>query len=283
MLIQNAFMIIIYEDVTDMRFFFNMLGVGLLLMSSGCIIDKEVPSSGVRSPNSENGALSREGLAFSRLLSSPLSVPLYMGHAYNDLDDGKPMRIGYTDPLTRSLNAMTCGVIGGAIIMCGEVIISLPELLAMTQFKSVYYPWETFTVNEREPRLAERLKDPKLHRMVEESKGRLAERTMKAAEVAIDIAGEVTAEVIEEAIVAGIENSINKKSGSSKTAVLRSTDTNDKRMRGTVRPRVAHSSCRGTGICHICKGKGFVGKDIICRGCGGTKKCRACRGIGYVE
>jgi hypothetical protein len=153
----------------------------------------------------------------------------------------------------------------------------------MTQFKSVYYPWETFTVNEREPRLEKRLKDPKLRRAVEESKGRLAVRAMKATEVAIDIAGEVTSEVVEEAVVAGVENSINKKTGSSKTTVSGSTDANDRNIRSTDRPRVTHSSCRGSGICHICKGKGIVGKDIICRGCGGTKKCRACRGLGYVE
>ena len=274
---------IMFGDMANMRKTYNMLIVSLLLISSGCIIDKETPSSGVRSLNRENGALAREGLAFSRLLSSPLSVPLYMGHAYNDLDDGKPMRIGYTDPLTRSFNALTCGVIGGAFIMCGEVVVSLPELLTTTQFKSVYYPWETFTINEREPRLEARLKDPELRRVVEESKGRLAVKTMKAAEVAIDIAGEVANEVVEEAVVAGVESAINKNSRSSKTIVSRSSDANSRGVNGMTKPRVMHSSCRGTGRCHICKGKGIVGKDIICSGCGGTLRCRACRGLGYVE
>ena len=67
---------IMFGDMANMRKTYNMLIVSLLLISSGCIIDKETPSSGVRSLNRENGALAREGLAFSRLLSSPLSVPL---------------------------------------------------------------------------------------------------------------------------------------------------------------------------------------------------------------
>ena len=53
--------------------------------------------------------------------------------------------------------------------------------------------------------------------------------------------------------------------------------------KSSVRPSVPHSSCRGSGICPICRGRKIVGADITCTGCGGSGRCRACGGRGYVN
>lgn len=53
--------------------------------------------------------------------------------------------------------------------------------------------------------------------------------------------------------------------------------------RSSVKPRVKHSYCHGSGICQICKGKGRVGADMKCTGCGGTGRCRACHGSGWAN
>ena len=62
------------------------------------------------------------------------------------------------------------------------------------------------------------------------------------------------------------------------------------KQNGTAKPNtngiwtpVSHSSCRGTGICHICKGRKIVGADMTCTGCGGSGICRACGGRGYTN
>ena len=53
--------------------------------------------------------------------------------------------------------------------------------------------------------------------------------------------------------------------------------------RSSVKPRMKHSYCHGSGICQICKGKGYVGADMKCTGCGGTGRCQACHGSGWAN
>ena len=144
--------------------------------------------------------------------------------------------------------------IQGSVVACLELVGGSLELITFQQFKSFAYPWE---IDENDPDMVRIIKESEEQKLLSES----------------DSSSEYS-------------SSQSYKSGVSRKGSSSSFSYNS----GTrVKPRVRHSSCRGTGRCNICKGKGYVGSirtlqdqnRLRCRGCGGSGSCSACGGSGY--
>lgn len=175
------------------------LCAGLL---TGCIFEKTPAETGsIRDPNREISVGEREGLAFSRLLTSPVVFPIlfYRGYDYFKPDD-RPMEIFKTDPVSLTLSSLLLAAFKTPFIMSEEIVVSLPEILSTAQFKSAYYPWETYVGNKRDRTYEEDINDPELKRIAAESNARMIERAADVAEVAIEVGGEALSQAIDQEI-----------------------------------------------------------------------------------
>jgi len=84
---------------------------------------------------SEPNALARQGLAFSRIICSPLNM---VGFTVAECEN-----IGGASVILFPI--ICCWTIpAGAIAMTGDVITGLFEMLFWQQFKNVTYPWDSF-------------------------------------------------------------------------------------------------------------------------------------------
>lgn len=174
----------------------------LALALAGCKITETPPKGSCR--DAEHGVLAREGLAFSRVITSPIQLPLtYAGLYAHYFDDGKPMRLGHTDPFSKGVSTLLCGSVKGPICICEELVVGLAEILTTAQFNSVIYPWETLGFYERSRNLKQDLEYINSPEMLEKRKQaelRLEKRALTAAAVAVEASGEVVEEAIEHAI-----------------------------------------------------------------------------------
>lgn len=116
-------------------FLFFLLGFVIL---TGCTTDPfgEYTPTGVRAENYNPDVLTREGLAFSRILTSPIVIPHLMAHGWHTTKD--------RDVLTRSFTFLANGITLGPFIIAEEIVVGTLEMLTFQQFKSSFYPWETF-------------------------------------------------------------------------------------------------------------------------------------------
>ena len=172
------------------------------LLLTGCIWEKTPAEAGsIRDPNREIGIGGREGLAFSRLLTSPVMFPVlfYRGYDYFKPDD-RPMEIFKTDPLSLTLSSLLLAAFKTPFLMSEEIVVALPEMLSTAQFKSAYYPWETYVGNKRDRTYEEDINDPELKRVTEEAHARMIERAADVAEVAIEVGGEALSQAVDQEI-----------------------------------------------------------------------------------
>lgn len=188
----------------------NCALLAVLSLAAGCRITEAPPKGSVR--DCPHGFFAREGLAFSRLLSSPVQLPLsYAGLYSYYYDDGKPMRFGYTDPFSKGLCSLLHGSVSGPVFICEEICVGLAEILSTVQFNSVIYPWETYGFYERSWNLAQELEyvnSPEMLEKRRQSRERLGEMALEAAAVAIEVAGEAAGAAIEQSISDNAEGAI---------------------------------------------------------------------------
>ena len=144
----------------------------------------------------------------------------------------------------------------GCFVASIDILVGSVEFLTFQQFKDVSYSWESFD------------------------------------KVKSDKYGNPIVEFYANVVLAAIEGLANADYSSSNNSNLpkdTSSFSNKTQSNPNSSPRVRHSSCRGTGRCNICKGKGYVGSirtlqdqnRLRCRGCGGSGSCSACGGSGY--
>lgn len=205
---------------------------------TGCVSTGDMGDSGSSTGqvSSEPGALERQGLAFSRIICSPLNM---VGFTVAECEN-----IGGASAILFPF--ICCWTIpAGALAMTGDVITGTFEMLFWQQFKSVTYPWDSFNYEAAKP-------------YCDFTKALLVAALTGAAEGAV------------EGAVSGATGSSSSYTSSSSSY----SGSSSKRF-----ARAKHSSCRGTGICNICKGKGRVGADKRCV-CGGSGICRPCNGTG---
>lgn len=92
--------------------------------------------------SSEPNALERQGLAFSRILCSPLNMVGFTAAECENIGGASvilfPVICCWTIP-------------AGAIAMTGDVITGTFEMLFWQQFKNVRYPWDSFTYEAAKP------------------------------------------------------------------------------------------------------------------------------------
>lgn len=138
----------------------------------------------------------------------------------------------------------------GCFVATIDVLVGSAELLTFQQFKDVSYSWESFD----------------------------SVKSDKYGKPIVEFYCVVLLAAVEGLATADYSGSLNNSNSSKKTSVIKSGTQNNAKPR----PRVNHSSCRGTGICNICSGNGRVG-TLTCRGCGGSGICRPCGGKGYVD
>lgn len=174
----------------------------VLSLIAGCKITEAPPEGGVR--DCQHGFFAREGLAFSRLLSSPVQLPLsYAGLYSYYYDDGKPMRFGHTDPFSKGLCSLLHGSVSGPVFICEEICVGLAEILSTVQFNRVIYPWETYGFYERSWNLEQELEyinSPEMLEKRRQSRERLGEMALEATAIAVEVAGEAAGAAIEQSI-----------------------------------------------------------------------------------
>lgn len=173
----------------------------VIALCGGCIYDKSQAERGsIRDPEREINIAGREGLAFSRLLTAPVVMPMYFYKTYDYFGGGRPMIIFKTDPVSLTLSGLLLTAFTSPFIICEEAVVSLVEILTTAQFKSAYYPWETYVGNKRGRRYEEDINDPELQKAKDEANARLVKRAGDIAVAAIEVAGEVATEATTTAI-----------------------------------------------------------------------------------
>ncbi len=77
----------------------------------------------------------REGLAFSRILCSPLSI---VGFTYAECQEQGPEGV-FLFPFTLCMT-----VPAGVFAMATDIVTGTGEMVIAHQFKEIHYPWESF-------------------------------------------------------------------------------------------------------------------------------------------
>lgn len=123
----------------------NAILVVSALALSGCITDYNLHNypeklyPGVRAQNREMSALACEGLGFSRIVTSPVLIPLVGASEFMTSD--------HQDYVNRTLGGVFGAVLEAPVLMVQEIGVGLAEMLSLQQFKSQYYPWEQYAVS----------------------------------------------------------------------------------------------------------------------------------------
>lgn len=109
-----------------------------------CSMEENPPQGSVRA-DKHLGWAAREGLAFSRILTSPLNVllaPCGMSQA-NVSTEG---RTGF-DKFAAEPVVFVASVCYGAVGTVDEILVGTFEALTTMKVRQVYYPWETYRVS----------------------------------------------------------------------------------------------------------------------------------------
>ena len=110
-----------------------LIAITVSMALSGCVTDGDV--SEVRKSYYEPGIAEREGLALSRIVTSPYSI---VGFTYADCK-----RAGAWAPLLFHFDLLKT-VPAGCLAASADILTGTTELLTFHQFKDVSYPWESF-------------------------------------------------------------------------------------------------------------------------------------------
>lgn len=111
----------------------GIIAVAMGMALVGCVTDGDV--STVRRSYYEPGIAEREGLALSRIVTSPYSI---VGFTYADCK-----RAGAWAPILFPFDLLKT-VPAGSLAACADILTGTVELLTFHQFKDVSYPWESF-------------------------------------------------------------------------------------------------------------------------------------------
>ena len=109
-----------------------------------CCIEENPPQGNVRA-DKRLGWAAREGLAFSRILTSPLNIllaPCGMTQANVSTEE----RTGF-DKFAAEPVVFVASVCYGAVGTVDEILVGTFEALTTMKVKQVYYPWETYRVS----------------------------------------------------------------------------------------------------------------------------------------
>lgn len=109
-----------------------------------CCIEEMPPQGSVRADR-RLGWAAREGLAFSRILTSPLNIllaPCGMTQANVSMEE----RTGF-DKFAAEPVVFVASVCYGAVGAVDEILVGTFEVLTTMKVKQVYYPWETYRVS----------------------------------------------------------------------------------------------------------------------------------------
>ena len=112
--------------------------------AANCCIEEHPPQGSVRA-DMRLGWAAREGLAFSRILTSPLNVvlaPCGMTQANVSTEE----RTGF-DKFAAEPIVFVTSVCYGAVGTFDEILVGTFEVLTTMKVKQVYYPWETYRVS----------------------------------------------------------------------------------------------------------------------------------------
>ena len=112
--------------------------------AAGCCIEANPPLGSVRA-HKNHGWAAREGLAFSRILTSPLNLvlaPCGMSHANISTEE----RTGF-DKFAAEPVVFVASVCYGAVGTVDEILVGTFEALTTMKARPVYYPWETSRVS----------------------------------------------------------------------------------------------------------------------------------------
>lgn len=109
-----------------------------------CCMEENPPQGSVRA-DKHLGWAAREGLAFSRILTSPLNIllaPCGMTQANISTEE----RTGF-DKFAAEPVVFVASVCYGAVGTVDEILVGTFEVLTTMKVKQVYYPWETYRVS----------------------------------------------------------------------------------------------------------------------------------------
>ena len=109
-----------------------------------CCMEENPPQGSVRA-DEHLGWASREGLAFSRILTSPLNIllaPCGMTQANVSTEE----RTGF-DKFAAEPVVFVASVCYGAVGTVDEILVGTFEALTTMKVKQIYYPWETYRVS----------------------------------------------------------------------------------------------------------------------------------------
>lgn len=206
--------------------------------------------------------MAKEGMALSRIALSPVNI---IGHAYAQIEHHG------TAGVILSPIFIVGAVPGGVMATSCDILTGLGEMLTLEQCNRVSYPWQSFDYEASDRWMEIAYKTLEII-------GEVAEKTEKVSNDINSIkhkGGSTTTQT-------GAASASQPSDGNSVSPTYGSTGTRPGNSGPKVKPRVRHSSCGGSGICPICRGRRIVG-DKKCIGCGGSARCRACGGSGYAK
>lgn len=219
----------------------GFMAIAMGIVFAGCVTDGNV--SEVRKNYYEPGMAEREGLALSRILTSPYSI---VGFTYADCK-----RAGTWAPILFPFDLLKT-VPAGCLAAGADILTGTTELLTFHQFKDVSYPWESF-----DKRKSDKWGEPVL------------------CVYACALAGAA------EGLANSSSSSYNSTYTPPTTSTANNGGSYPGGRKP--KPRVKHSYCHGTGTCQICHGKGTVAGGSKKCVCGGSGRCIACNGTGYAN
>lgn len=197
--------------------------------------------------STEPNALERQGLAFSRIICSPLNMVGFTAAECKNIGGASVILFPF----------ICCWTIpAGAIAMTGDVAAGTFEMLFWQQFKKVRYPWDSFDYEAAKP---------------------YCDFTKKLLIVGLTAAAEGAAQ--------GAVDSISGKSSSYSRSYSRSSYSSSRsKTRSRVKHSSCHGTgtcniCKGKGYL----GNDPDNTRLRCRGCGGSGSCRPCGGSGFAN
>lgn len=161
-----------------------------VLAAAGCVAGAIAAGSPLREEGYNPSFGEREGLAFLRVVTTPL---VYFTQAAQHLSETQEAT-GTITPDDLFITTPVVASITGSIFACGEIVVGLGEMVTGQQLKSFAYPWE---VQPNNPATVARLRSQ-------------AEQRQYAQE-----SGDETSELVGSLVAAAVERKMQKHSHSS--------------------------------------------------------------------
>ncbi len=140
------------------------IGLPVLAMEGFVVCGTDCNGDRVAKRDGNYGFLAREGMAFSRVLTSPLNVILpYFGVCYAYRDEESTFEYFTAMPGMLAVYAFY-----GAASTVDEVCVGTFEILTSMQVKQVYYPWESYSASY--DRIQKSIRDGRAHKAAEAQK-----------------------------------------------------------------------------------------------------------------